>query len=677
MKGVGKMGEKNGSWYGDKWYFGLHYDLHANANDKELGTHCSPKELCPMLKKADVDFVQTDCKGHPGMTSWFTQVKDGTVSPGVVKDALAQWREATKRLGLPLHCHYSGIWDMAAARKHPEWAVVKAPGADKPSEKMCPRGPYLKKLLIPQLFEAIDRYGVDGFWIDGDIWGVEPCYCKACVAEFRRRTGIRKPPVSPEDEHWTAWMNFHRDSFLEYVKTYVEAVHAHKPGVKICSNWLQTLRNPGQPAVPQDWISGDNNYVFGMDGSRCEARWLCHRGKPWDIMLWSFSKTGALIDESSPWTIKPVETLEQEAAMLLSTGGNLQIYETTPLRTGQLVPWRIERLREVSRFVKRRRRLCQNTETLPMAAVLHSEVHYYSKCHSPNLLFGYDIAPVEGATWLLSDCHYGVDILDEWAIRDKLADFPVVVVPEQIRMSDAMVDALKRYVQGGGRLFLTGVGMEQRFGLDFLGLKKMDATDKKLFHVPIGTQETTPIYSEQWGLMKTNASGRAFAALGDSPARGERLTGCPAVVFARHGKGTVAYMPADLFHYYQKNNYPDTRRFMAEVMKRLFPKPQVSVDAPVGVDFVARRRNGQLLLHFINRASGNPTSPRQGMIEEIPPLGPVRLSIRLEREPRKVTWHFEDSSALDWQWLPEKGGPGGRLAVTIAKVGIHGVLQIV
>ena len=112
-------------------------------------------------------------------------------------------------------------------------------------------------------------------------------------------------------------------------------------------------------------------------------------------------------------------------------------------------------------------------------------------------------------------------------------------------------------------------------------------------------------------------------------------------------------------------------------MKRLFPKPQVSVDAPVGVEFVARQRGGRLLLHFINRASGNPTRPCQGMIEEIPPLGPVRLSIRLAREPRKVTWHFEDPAVLAWQWRSEKGGSGGRLDVTIAKVEIHGVLQLI
>ena len=670
------MSEQSGSWYGDRWYLGMHYDLHAHEKDTELGTHCSPEELCPMLKKADVDFVQTDCKGHQGMTSWFTRVKDGTVSPGVVKDALAQWREATRRLGMPLHCHYSGIWDKAAARKHPEWAVVNAPGTVKPSEKMCPRGPYLQKLMIPQLLEAIDRYGVDGFWIDGDLWGVEPCYCKACTAEFRRRTGIRKPPTNPADENWTAWMNFHRDSFLEYVTAYVEAVHAHRPGVKICSNWLQTLRNPGKPSVPQDWISGDNNYIWGMDGSRCEARWLCHRGRPWDIMLWFFSKTGELEDPASPMVVKTVETVEQEAAMLLATGGNLQVYETSSLRTGQLVPWRMARLSEVSRFVKRRRRLCQHTETLPMVAVLHSEVHYYSKCKSSNLLFGYDIAPVEGATWLLADCHYGVDILDEWAIQDKLAAFPAVAVPEQVRMSDAMVESLKRYVHGGGRLLLTGVGMEKRFGLDFLGLAKMEVVDEKLFHLPVGARETTPVFSEQWGLMTPGGAGRPFGALGDSPARGEHLTGCPAVVFARHGRGTVAFIPAEVFRFYQKNNYPDTRRFLAEVMKRLFPRPPVSVEAPVGVEFVARRRGGQLLLHFINRTSGNPMRPRQGMAEELPPLGPVRLSIRLEKRPRKVVWHFEAADHLGWKWNPDKDGPGGRLDVTIATVGLHGILQI-
>jgi hypothetical protein len=40
--------------------------------------------------------------------------------PGLTRDALQQWRAATTQLGLPLHCHYSGIWDKAAGKKFGE-----------------------------------------------------------------------------------------------------------------------------------------------------------------------------------------------------------------------------------------------------------------------------------------------------------------------------------------------------------------------------------------------------------------------------------------------------------------------------------------------------------------------------------------------------------------------------
>jgi len=65
---------KSGQWHGDQYYFGLHYDLHAGEKDTELGTRCGEQELAPMLELMAPDFVQTDCKGHPGYTSWFSKV---------------------------------------------------------------------------------------------------------------------------------------------------------------------------------------------------------------------------------------------------------------------------------------------------------------------------------------------------------------------------------------------------------------------------------------------------------------------------------------------------------------------------------------------------------------------------------------------------------------------------
>ena len=49
-------------------------------------------------------------------------------------------------------------------------------------DKMCPRSSYVDELMIPQLLELIDRYDVDGFWVDGDLWAVAPCYCDRCRA---------------------------------------------------------------------------------------------------------------------------------------------------------------------------------------------------------------------------------------------------------------------------------------------------------------------------------------------------------------------------------------------------------------------------------------------------------------------------------------------------------------
>ena len=111
------------------------------------------------------------------------------------------------------------------------------------------------------------------------------------------------------------------------------------------------------------------------------------------------------------------------------------------MRTGQLIPWRLKRIGELAGFVKRRRPLCQGTETIPQIAVLHSEHHARATAQGGNLLSSVDVAPVQGAVFSLLECHYGVDVLDEWALLPRLAQFPIVVVPEQTCLSEKMVQA--------------------------------------------------------------------------------------------------------------------------------------------------------------------------------------------------------------------------------------------
>src|SRR5208337_1248965 len=124
-----------------------------------------------------------------------------------------------------------------AGAKHPEWCVVGPDGkpvnatwlgvASPGGDRMCPRSGYVDELMIPQLIELIDRYEVDGFWIDGDLWAMPPCYCQRCRKAFREQTGIAEPPKGPGDPNWVAWWNFTRESLEQYVAHYCDAMHRH------------------------------------------------------------------------------------------------------------------------------------------------------------------------------------------------------------------------------------------------------------------------------------------------------------------------------------------------------------------------------------------------------------------------------------------------------------------
>ena len=667
-----------GRWHGRHCYFGFHHDLHADPTDTAIGTRCD--DLVAMLRLAGVEFAQTDSKGHPGLASWHSQTPEATVAPGVAQDALAHWRAATRALGIPLHAHYSGIWDQAAGAKHPDWCLLTAdgtPGAapytipgwpSHPAALMCPRGPYLEELLIPQLLEMIDRYEVDGFWLDGDIWAMQPCYCPRCRQAYTAETGEADPPRAVSDPRWARWWLFSLRGFEAYVTRYCDAVHRHKPGVLVCSNWLQTFRNPGEPTVPVDWISSDNVPVWGLDGSRCQARFNATRGKPWDIMLWDFYASHGLTEPASPWVTKPVQMLMQEAAVVTALGGQVQACDAPwapcGLRTGQHVPWRMRRLRAMGRFVKARRALCQETETIPQIAVLHSEHHAYATVTGTNLFWNVDVAPVEGAVFSLLENHYGVDVLDEWALLPRLAEFPVVVVPEQCAMSAAMVAALQTYVTRGGKLLLTGAALFDRFGGDFLGVTPGTLVQNTTYHLP-AADGATPVYSAVWRLLEP-AGARALCPLGTTPLPDEYLLPHPGATLHRRGKGRVLYVPGDLFRDFQHNRYALTRALIGEFTRALAGRLAIEVHGPSCVDVVLRRQRRRTLVHLINRASGIPNQPNNGAIDEIPPVGPLTITLRRPAPPRRVRLAFERAE-LAWGYSQEKGV----LSITVPSVHIH------
>ena len=85
-------------------------------------------------------------------------------------------------------------------------------------------------------------------------------------------------------------MDFNREQFRKYVRRYVDALHAHKPGLEITNNWMYGATMPEPVTVPIDFISGDFPPNAPVNIERLEARYISSVGMPWDLMAWGFNR---------------------------------------------------------------------------------------------------------------------------------------------------------------------------------------------------------------------------------------------------------------------------------------------------------------------------------------------------------------------------------------------------
>ena len=93
-------------------FTGFHFDFHASLSDKEIGKTFTAAMLDSFLTATKPDYVQVDCKGHFGISSYPTKV--GTPAPEIEKDILRIWRDVTNKHKVALYVHYSGILDFHA-----------------------------------------------------------------------------------------------------------------------------------------------------------------------------------------------------------------------------------------------------------------------------------------------------------------------------------------------------------------------------------------------------------------------------------------------------------------------------------------------------------------------------------------------------------------------------------
>lgn len=644
------------NWHEDV-FFGIHYDLHAKATDTELGAEVTAEHLRERWRAIRPDWVQCDCKGHPGYTSWPTAV--GSTSPGVVRDALRVHRDVTAELGIRLGMHYSGVIDQRALELHPEWGAVNAKG-ERSTRSTCRLSAYADELMIPQLLELVDTYDVDGFWVDGENWGSAPCWCDACKAEFTARTGVAEIPTEAGQPHWTEWLAFQRDLFGEYVTKYANAVHARKPTCLICSNWMYTIRQPEPVTVPVDYLSGDYTPNWGAARAALEARMLDCRGITWDLMVWGFTRNYQI--PTSPWAMKTAVHLKQEVAEVVALGGAVMVY-AKPHRSGWLTGWEHEIIGETADFCRERKAACFRSTTASEAAVLHLDSHYYT-CNEPLFNYAAAVQPVEGALNVLLETHRSTDLLTEEAALARLGDYKLLVVPEQTHLSPALQAALAGFVTAGGELIVSGAHVAEELpGL--VGCTAGPKTDT----VQIAVRGECAQLAGEWSLPVLQAGTEVWH--GDcrnlEPSLEDESR--PVITARQLGKGRVVAIHGAFFQNYFAMHFPRIRACFEDLVAELDIDWTVELAAPSWIEVICRHQDGALMVNLLNRGSGETLSPQRTIVEDLPSVEIVTVAVRKPAPPSSVVLE-PDGTPLPWNYAD------GIVGVTLPAVRIHDIVVI-
>jgi hypothetical protein len=570
-------------------FFGVHFDFHAELYDRELGRNTTVPMVTAILDTLQPDYIEVDTKGHPGVSSYPTQV--GNHGGSFVGDPLRVWRDVTARRGIPLYGHYSGLWDIQAMKLHPEWTRVLADGTPD-AQNASVFGPYVDQVLIPQLVELAVDYRLDGIWVDGDVWRASVDYCEQSQTAFRQQTGREAVPTAPADPGWHEWREFHRQSFRRYVGRYIEQVTKAAPGFEICCNWAFSTHMPEAVCLPVGFTSGDICGLNSVDGARFESRVFAAQGVPWDLMSWSFN-TWNLGTLDPPESRKPAIQLMREAACVIAQGGGYQAVfsQAGPgnVRDGSVDLEKIKLFADVARFCRERQEVCFKATPVPQVAVCVSTAGTYRRWDSGGRgLFWWDRWQYGAAISILEN-QVPVEVVLADRLARRLDDYPLVVVSDWEFLEPAFVAVVPEYVRKGGRLLLVGSGPAAIF-------------------------------------REVLESAAAVVVAAAPPAYSLR--------YYQVGLGTIALVgkPPDTTYYGTPS--PELRDFTAAILAELLPEPIVRVRGSHDVDVsLLRTTKGELAVHLVNTSGPHRTAAIIGTID---PVGPLEITIRSRQKPTRV-----------------------------------------
>ena len=253
-------------------------------------------------------------------------------------------------------------------------------------------------------------------------------------------------------------------------------------------------------------------------------------------------------------------------------------------------------------------------------------------------------------------------MLGEHHLAGRMAEYPLIVVPEWEYLEPKFKTDLVAYVNAGGNLLLIGPKTAALFQAE-LGVT-LEGTLSP--HGPIHLAHNGSLASTrgQTQPVSLGVNAELFGQLHSANDAASPST--PAASIAPLGKGKIAATYFTFGQGYLADRSPVARQFLNDLVRQLFPSPMVEVRGSSDVDVSVARNHGKLLVNLVNTSGPHQREP---ILETIAPVGPLTVSIRLPAQPAKVTLE-PSGQPLNMAYRE------GKLELTVPRVDIHEVIVV-
>ena len=648
-------------------YRQIHLDFHTSEHIPEVGAAFRADEFQASLRLGHVDSITVFAKCHHGWHYHPTTV--GRPHPHLGCDLLGAQIAAAHAIGVKTPVYVSAGLDEQTYWREPGWArrsaegsVPWAGGNDKAGfHELCLNTAYLD-LLVAEVDEVVRCYDADGIFLD--IVSPRPCWCCRCV-----RTRIDQG-LDPRDPAGLAAQA--RATYLQYTRSIRAAVDAVRPGLPVFHNGGHIRRGDRELAHENTHIELESLPTGGWsyDHFPLSAGYARVLGLPFLGMTGRFHESWGEFGG-----YKHPNALRYEAALGLAHGARLSVGDQLH-PSGRMDDATYALVGAAYAEVAAREAWVHNARSLAEVAVFSAEVQTEGK---------EAVASDEGAARVLNEGHIPFDVVDAEA---DLSHYRLLVLPDRIRLDDSLLDRLRAFRAGGGKFFATGVsGFAPDRDLQRLDFGAIDAGPTGLdpdylvpeFELPPWHRASFLVYGQgrqltlQDGTVLArrdppyfNRDVRHFCSHRHAPA--SHRDGGPAMVAG--ADGTWCSFPA--FAIYAERGQQALRDILLHGLRRELPEPLIQASLPAGggrVTVTRQEREGREVVHLLYA----PTCKRgRGIevIEDVPPLHEVAVSLRRTRRPSAVRLEPQE---CDLPFTYE----GGRVHCIVPRLECHQLVVVV